>query len=110
MDSMIQSDIFWLACRVILTGTNLSALQYNKLVYLVSESYSAEFNEIPMEVPYVLLGLPVAITHPELYSMLSKLIEKILSDGLLTGSQRALVQTVGRKLKDSISIVSVTID
>jgi len=88
-----------LACRAILTGTSLSALQYNKMVFQLSELYSRLFNEEMPTTPYALLGSRLPVQRLELLQSLSKVIEEMLSSGELTASQAALGQVTMEKIR-----------
>ncbi len=97
--SLRASPIFWQGLRALLTDTKLTALQYNKLVYLATES-SSELPEISTEkLQYTLLGSPLLVTHQPLFYWLKKVTEKMLSDGQLTGSQRALATVSLQKME-----------
>ena len=98
-NSMKSSSIYWQGLRAVLTGTKLSALQYNKLIYQLTEWSFEQEESTTMEIPFVLLDSPVEVVHPQLCSSLKRVTEKMLSDGLLTGSQRALAIMAAQKLR-----------
>ena len=95
----VHSPIFWQGLRAILTGTSLKALQYNKLVFLASESLSVDSPEKLPELQYALLDSPVELRQGALYSWLREHTERALSDGQLTGTQRALAMVTVQKMK-----------
>ena len=101
MDLLIASPIYWLGLRAVLAGTKLTALQYNKLVFQVTESLSEESELTQREIQFTLLPSPLEVQPGNLYSSLRELTQLIRSNGKLTSMQRTLATMALQKMEEA---------